>query len=156
MSLLFLHKPKIMKKLFIVLSLGLAIAACNSSGQEPQSPSVAEAPGKLTKVEWIDSAKNLGRINEGQQIQIAYKFKNVGEHPLVIQSVEPGCGCTVAEYPKQPIAPGAEGTITGAFDSRGRAGLQYKEILVRANTEPSTLHKLSFSVDVNPAKDNFQ
>lgn len=142
-----------MKKLFFTLLTGMLLMACNDT--EDINANITAAPvatGQFTSIEWTEPAKNLGKINEGQELQIAYKFKNTGSQPLVIQSVEPGCGCTVAEYPKQPIAPGAEGVITGAFDSRGRTGLQYKEILVRANTENQQMHKLSFSVDVTPAK----
>ena len=142
-----------MKKVLFSLIVGIAFIACNNTDETAQVQTAAPAaPGHLTSIEWVDSARNLGKINEGQELQIAYKFKNTGTHPLVIQSVEPGCGCTVAEYPKHPIAPGEEAVITGAFDSRGRTGLQYKEILVRMNTEPSGVHKLSFSVDVTPTQ----
>jgi hypothetical protein len=138
--------------------LAMTATACSDSGRggtkDKTANYLAEAstpsadPAQLTTIQWIDSAKNLGRINEGQTLKVAFRFKNTGDKPLIIESVVPGCGCTVADYPKQPIAPGAEGEITGAFDSKGREGLQHKEIRVVANTKNTKDHTISFAVEV--------
>src|SRR5688572_10900490 len=114
-------------------------------------PAAADT-SSLTTIQWIDSVKNLGRINEGQKLEISFRFKNTGGKPLIIESVRPGCGCTVADYPKEPIAPGGEGEITGSFDSQGRENLQRKEIAVTANTKGSAYHTLFFEVDVYKPK----
>lgn len=142
-----------MKSLTVALALVVFTAiGCKDGDQTPTETNItAAAPaaaGALTRIEWIDSAKNMGKINEGQKLQIAFRFKNAGDKPLVIQAVRPGCGCTVADYPKEPIAPGKEAVITGSFDSQGREGLQHKEIYVSANTEGTTEHKISFDVEV--------
>lgn len=118
---------------------------------EPAKTPEADA-SQLTTIQWIDSVKNLGKINEGQKVEVVFRFKNAGDKPLVIQSVTPGCGCTVADYPKEPIAPGKEAEITGSFDSKGREGLQTKEITVRANTKNSEYHTLRFQVEVAKTK----
>jgi hypothetical protein len=55
----------------------------------------------------------------------------------------------VADYPKQPIAPGEEGEITGEFDSNGRQGLQHKELTVRSNTA-AAVQNVYFEVNVIP------
>ena len=89
---------------------------------------------KLTTIQWLDSAQSLGSIAEGQVVKIKYRFKNSGNKPLVIERVQPGCGCTVADYPKQPIAPGSESEILAEFNSKGKEGLQKKNITVFANT----------------------
>lgn len=103
---------------------------------------------KLTTIEWIEPNKNLGKINEGQVLQIHFRFKNTGDQPLVIKSVQPSCGCTVADFPKEPIPPGGEGEITGSFDSKGRLDIQRKEIFVEANTKNSPSHTLHFELNV--------
>ena len=70
---------------------------------------------------------------------------------MVIERVQPGCGCTVADYPKQAIAPGAESEVTAEFDSKGKEGLQKKNITVFANTsEYSTT--LWFEVTINSSE----
>ena len=138
-----------MKKFFLATLVAGTLASCGAdSGNNDTSLNMQAQPGALTTIEWLDSSKNLGKINEGQQLQITFRFKNSGDKPLVIQSVRPACGCTVADFPKEPIAPGKEGQITGAFDSKGREGLQHKDIYITANTQGSTEHKVTFEVEV--------
>lgn len=139
-----------MKRFFLIALIAGLMASCGADSADQNSSGLATAaqPGALTTIQWLDSAKNLGKINEGQQLQISFRFKNSGDKPLVIQSVRPACGCTVADFPKEPIAPGKEGQITGAFDSKGREGLQHKDIYISANTVGSTEHKVSFEVEV--------
>ena len=141
-------------KPYLVLAALVAFSACN---EVDQAAGASKHQGVITKttdsfnlttIQWMDSIKNLGRITEGQKLEVSFRFKNTGTKPLIIQSVRPGCGCTVADYPKEPIAPGAEGEITGSFDSKGRENLQRKEIAVTANTQGSAYHTLIFEVDV--------
>ena len=137
---------------YFLFILPIVFFACNNADQPANAATASPATGSdsssLTTIQWIDSVKNLGRITEGQKLQISFRFKNTGTKPLIIQSVRPGCGCTVADYPKEPIAPGGEGEITGSFDSQGRENLQRKEIAVTANTKGSANHTLFFEVDV--------
>jgi hypothetical protein len=142
-----------MKRYFLYV-LPIVFIACGDADQaaDPlEHAGVATGvtdTSSLTTIQWVDSVKNLGRINEGQKLEVSFRFKNTGTKPLIIQSVRPGCGCTVADYPKEPIAPGGEGEITGSFDSQGRENLQRKEIAVTANTKGSAYHTLVFEVDV--------
>jgi hypothetical protein len=142
-----------MKNLFALLLLASAFTACKDSTESTEVDAIV-APGTnaLTSIEWIEPKKDLGTIDEGQKLQINFHLKNTGSAPLVLQSVVPGCGCTVADYPKEPIAPGKEADITASFDSKGREGQQHKEITVTANTKESSQHTLSFNVMVVKAK----
>lgn len=126
----------------------LFIISCGNSDQQVFTPHKSGPPKKLTSIQWIDSAKNLGKINEGQKVALSFRFRNSGDNPLIIESVQPACGCTIAEYPKEPIAPGAEGEITGTFNSEGREGLQHKELTVVANTPGMGTQTVSFEVEV--------
>lgn len=47
-----------------------------------------------------------------------FKVKNDGDKPLVISNVTTSCGCTVANWTKTPIAPGATGEVTSTFDAK--------------------------------------
>lgn len=126
------------------------IVACNGSdAPAPKDIEAARNEGvkELTTIQWLDSVRNFGQISEGQKLSVSFRFKNSGDKPLVIQSVHPACGCTVADYPKQPIAPGQEGEITGEFNSDGREGQNHKEITVYTNTAAHT-HNLVFDVNV--------
>jgi hypothetical protein len=135
---------------FIVLILLVFTAGCNQ--KDPSgTTSLVSAPDSLqfTTIEWQQQSIDFGKITEGKKLDVLYRFKNTGSKPLVISKVEPGCGCTVAETPTQPIAPGKEGVIKGSFDSNNRVGTQHKSIFVTANTKGSQLHELVFTVEVN-------
>ena len=141
-----------MKSFFTIFLIATVFYACSSGDAKP-----AVQPGEtkqLTTIQWIDSVRDLGKINEGQKLNVSFRFKNTGEKPLIIESVHPGCGCTVADYPKQPIKPGEEGEITGSFNSEGREGLQHKEITVLANTPGNGSHRIAFDVEVIKVKSN--
>ena len=144
---------------FILLLSALAITATSCNGPVKKevpdtTPTVAALPeekkdtANFTTMQWIDSVRDYGKVTEGQKLEVLFRFKNTGNKPLVIESVHPGCGCTVADPPKEPIAPGAEGEIKGSFDSNGKSGQQHKTIAVRANTKGSQDHELAFTVDV--------
>lgn len=40
-----------------------------------------------------------------------FNFKNTGDKPLILSNVQPGCGCTASDWPKDPILPGKTGQI---------------------------------------------
>jgi len=138
-----------MKKISTIIFIAiLAATACTSgTGDSNQKAAAADTSKVLTTIQWLDSAKQIGKITEGEKVEITYRFVNTGNQPLVIQSVVPTCGCTVAEKPDQPIAPGKEGLIKAVFDSHGRAGSQHKTLTVYSNTETS-FHPLTFDVEV--------
>ena len=74
-------------------------------------------------------------------MKYAFKFKNTGSEPLVISDAKGSCGCTVPDWPREPIAPGASGEIKVEFDSKGKGSedgsKQTKKVTVTANTNPT-------------------
>jgi len=144
-----------MKISIVSLALVMAIAACNGpvkkevvAGPVAALPEEKKDTANYTTIQWLDSIKDYGKIAEGQKLEVLYRFRNTGTKPLVIESVRPSCGCTVADPPKEPVAPGAEGEIKGSFDSNGKSGQQHKTIFVMANTKGVQNHELAFTVDI--------
>jgi Protein of unknown function (DUF1573) len=101
-------------------------------------------------IQWIDSVQTFKKIKEGEKVNISFRFRNTGKVPLTILTVRPGCGCTIAEKPEAPIAPGKEGVIKGSFDSEGKPGHIRKSIYVTANTQNIQSHELVFEGEVTP------
>ena len=117
--------------------------------QQVEKQKVIEDTANYTTIQWLDSTFiSKGKVKEGAEVEIVFRFKNTGDKPLVFSKVEARCGCTVADKPEEPIAPGQEGSITGKFDSKGRPGNNRKFIAVEANTKPSRNHNLEFEVNV--------
>ena len=61
-----------------------------------------------------------------------FKFKNVGNSPLIITSVKSTCGCTVPKKPTEPIMPGDSGEIEVKY-ATNRIGGFSKTITVVSN-----------------------
>lgn len=141
---------KIRLLIVVVLMIsGLAISSCNSrseTGQEDlpgdvvSNPNTAGGKTDLTKLPVITFEKkeyDFGKIVEGESVSFDFKFTNTGKSDLVIADVSTSCGCTVPSYPKNAIRPGQGGTVRVAFNSRGKRGLQTKNVVVVANTQPN-------------------
>lgn len=112
----------------------------------------ALAAGKNTTLEWIDPVvQNLGGLERGQVAQITWRFRNTGKNLLYVTNVRAGCGCTTPDPPKEPIAPGAEGTIKAKFNSSNFTGHVTKEVYVEANNSNrnnDANNKLTFTADI--------
>lgn len=56
------------------------------------------------------TSHNFGAFSESNpKVTCTFKFKNTGDGPLVIHQAIASCGCTVPQYPKEPIKPGESG-----------------------------------------------
>ena len=89
-----------------------------------------------TTIQWIDSVKDFGKVQEGPKLDILFRFKNTGNKPLVIINASGSCGCTVPQKPEKPILPGEIGFIKVVFDSRERVGDTHKTVTVFSNAKP--------------------
>jgi len=122
--------------------------------QQPAAPSLTEEKpeGPLPVAVFETSDHDFGTINEGQKVLHIYKVKNTGQAPLIIQSAQPSCGCTVPDWTKEPIPVGGSGFVKAEFDSSGKPGINNKTITVTANTWPKTT-TLRFKAMVTPKTD---
>ncbi|MBC7388692.1 MAG: DUF1573 domain-containing protein [Opitutaceae bacterium] len=90
----------------------------------------------LPKFSFQESEFDFGQIKEGDVVKHTFKFTNTGKTNLVISDARGSCGCTIPSYPKEPIAPGAEGTIDVQFNSKNKTGVNQKFVSIVANTYP--------------------
>ncbi len=94
--------------------------------------------GDLPEIKFEEEVHDFGKITQGEKISFAFRFKNIGSKNLIISGASGSCGCTIPNYPKEPIAAGGEGKIDVLFNSEGKSGLQEKTITLITNCEPST------------------
>jgi hypothetical protein len=109
----------------------------------------AKPEGPLPKFEFQTVDHDFGTINEGDVVEYTYAFKNTGEAPLIIQSAQGSCGCTVPAWSKDPIPVGGTGYVKAKFDSNGKPNIQNKTVTVTANTWPKQT-VLRFKAMVTP------
>lgn len=111
----------------------------------PEAPKVD--PNKVTQMAFQETSFDFGTVEEGEKVNHTFKFKNTGDKPLIISNARGSCGCTVPQWPKEPIPPGEEGKIKVEFNSKGKKGKQTKFVTLTANTDPAET-KLSVSSEV--------
>lgn len=91
----------------------------------------------VAKMEFEDIRHRYGEVEEGTIVTHAFKFTNIGKAPLMISNAKSTCGCTVPEWPKEPIPVGGEGEIFVKFDTKKKEAYQTKPIFIQANTHPA-------------------
>jgi hypothetical protein len=127
-----------MKK-YLILCLNLCFSFF-TYGQQDVDVAVRESllPDHPVTAVSFDSEKiHFGTVTDGDQVKVVYTIYNTGEKPLYVYDAKGSCGCTVPEYPRNPILPGESATITAMFDTKGKSGEQLKRVTITANTEPA-------------------
>lgn len=77
---------------------------------------------------------DFGTVNEGDIVETSFTVTNTGKSNLVITRVQPSCGCTAPEWPKEAIAPGESGVVKAKFNTSGKANKQLKTLTLYTNT----------------------
>lgn len=91
------------------------------------------------EIKFENTTYDFGKIKEeGGKVTGKFIFTNVGNEPLELTNVRPGCGCTAANYSKGAIAPGEQGYIEATYNPYNRPGAFNKNIRVTTN-EPRFL-----------------
>ena len=95
---------------------------------------------KGAKIEFTKETHDYGTIKNGADGTCSFEFKNTGNEPLIISMAKGSCGCTVPEWPKEPIAPGAKASIKVKYDT-SRAGAINKNVTITSNAvnEPTKI-----------------
>ena len=153
-----------MKKLISILSI-ILISACGSKVSDLElrvakleteiasmrkgGVSTIVPAGAFPKFTFEQEEHNFGQIRDGDVVSHTFRFTNTGEAPLIISKATAACGCTVPQWPKQPIPAGGSGEIQVQFDSSNKPGMQNKVVTITANTE-SKVKKLLIRAQVNP------
>lgn len=99
---------------------------------------VEKPDGPLPAFSFGEALHDFGTINDGDVVEHIFAFTNNGEAPLIISDAKGSCGCTVPEWPKEPIPVGGTGEIKVKFNSKNKPGVQNKTVTITANTWPAT------------------
>jgi len=111
---------------------------------------ITNAP--TTTMTFTENSHDFGEVALKSSNEHIFKFTNSGDVPLVINNASATCGCTVPEWPKEPIAPGADGEIKVVFKPKdNQAGsVQNKTVTIKANL-PGGSTQLNISASVAKA-----
>jgi hypothetical protein len=126
-----------MKKICLILM----ITACSASMFAQPIALVTSAPKlkiEMPAFSWAVTAYDFGKIQVNKPVTHEFKFANTGDAPLVISSVQASCGCTVTEYSKDPILPGAQGFVKATYNA-AKVGVFTKTVTVNANAQENVV-----------------
>ena len=87
---------------------------------------------------FVNTTHDYGTITQGADGNYEFKFTNKAKEPLTLSNVQSSCGCTVPEWPKEPILGGKTGVIKVTYDTK-RLGTFSKTITVTSNAKNATV-----------------
>jgi hypothetical protein len=130
-----------MKKLFFLsLFIILSVAVFAQTKEKP-----AKAPkGKTKEIVMEDTLPKVPEINFTSLVHdygtvlkngdgvCYFEFKNTGKAELQLTNVSSSCGCSVPQWPKEPIPPGQSASIKVSYNT-SRVGAINKNVYVDWN-----------------------
>jgi hypothetical protein len=117
-------------KITSFFSLFLAVMIIGFSGDL----NAQDAAKPVSGMAWTSTTIDFGKIEQGKPVSAEFEFQNPTMVPLIISSVRPTCGCTIADYPKEPVQPGKSGKISVTFNAAS-SGMFTKSIIVTSNAQ---------------------
>ena len=96
---------------------------------------VVPADGKYPVMTFATKEHDFGLIKTDSEVNYSFTFKNTGQADLIISRAVGSCGCTIPEYPKDPIKAGGSGKIDVSFNSANKHGNQQKSVTIYTNTK---------------------
>jgi hypothetical protein len=127
---------RILLNLLLIALPALLISSCDQAAKEKQANDQKIPDSEKPVIQFEDTLFRFGTIREGEEVEHSFPFTNTGKNDLLISNASASCGCTVPEWPKEPIPPGGKGIIKATFNSEGKQGKQSKKIVISANTKP--------------------
>lgn len=118
-----------------------------------QSDSETNIPS--AKINFTEITHDYGAILQNSDGTCEFKFTNEGQSPLVLSNVRSSCGCTVPEWPRDPINKGENGIIEVKYNTR-IVGNFNKSIMVYSNgsKDPVILRIKGSVIKQNPEENN--
>lgn len=86
--------------------------------------------------EGIRITQHIGPMTAGVERKVPFTLTNTGSRPLRLVKAEADCGCTTAELPKAPLAPGASAVVEVTFNGRAQPGALQRIVVVETDGEP--------------------
>ena len=108
--------------MMVILTLVLGTSGCKDTPEEKAKEHGQEI--------WFEEyMHDYGTIQKDSDGTWTFTFKNLGQEAILINRVRSTCGCTVPEWPREPIEPGDTGTITVRYNTAS-TGTFLKSVVV--------------------------
>ena len=131
------------KAVFTLVLMLMAVMSFNKAAAQIESG---------PKIDFTKETHDYGTIKYGADGSCSFEFKNTGNAPLIISNAKGSCGCTVPEWPKEPIAPGAKASIKVKYDTK-RPGAINKSVTITSNAVNEPTKVIRIKGNVLPAQE---
>ncbi|MDC0015083.1 DUF1573 domain-containing protein [Flavobacteriales bacterium] len=122
-----------MKNLVLTLSLFLAATfAVTAQGKPVPAANATAAPASQATISLDKEVHDYGTIENGSNGTCIFTITNTGTEPLIISRAKGSCGCTVPDWPREAIAPGASAEMKVTYDTK-RTGAINKSVTITSN-----------------------
>lgn len=125
-----------MKKPILLLLVALSFAVLHSYGQD--AAKAVQSNPNAPVIFFESFVYDYGTLMAGADGECEFVFKNKGKEPLILTNVVSSCGCTVPEWPREPIMPGKTGVIKVSYNT-SRVGEINKTITVLSNATTASV-----------------
>jgi hypothetical protein len=122
-----------MSRLLRLAWFSAALAVALIANQAMAEPTMTKSNAPKVAFEKLEIV--YPNVREGEMLKAQFPFSNQGKMNLIIDSVTPSCGCTVAQFDRV-TPPGAKGMINMDLDTSGISGSFRKTAVVNTN-DPS-------------------
>jgi hypothetical protein len=130
-----INKTKTMKKVFVSIGFSLMMTFAALAQNATTQPAVNPNAPVIT---FEKTTHDYGTVTKGGDGTCEFKFKNTGVEPLILSNVQASCGCTVPEWPREPILKGKSASIKVKYDTN-RVGPINKTLTVSSNGKEASL-----------------
>ena len=117
----------------------LCLTASAGAGAQERNSLTAGNLDQAGKFAFVSETHDFGEVPEGPTAEYDFEFTNTGKEPIVISKAQGSCGCTVPDWPKEPILPGKKGKIHVSYNTIGRPGPIQKDVYVTSNAQQSMM-----------------
>jgi len=137
-----------MKKVLLSLSL-FTFASTVSFAQDKKDQAQQATTQNPDALKFVSEIHDFGTIPQNIPAEVEFKFTNTGKEPILLERVQPSCGCTSPTWSKDPILPKKTGTIKASYNAAA-VGAFNKSITVFSNVGTKVL-TIKGTVEAAPA-----
>ena len=96
---------------------------------EAQTPETTQG----AQIVFDKETHNYGDVYMHGDGNCIFRFSNTGNEPLILSDVKAGCGCTVPQWPREPLLPGDTASIKVRYTTLNRPHQINRSIVVTSN-----------------------
>ena len=106
-----------MKKIILSLSVLVLTASVSIAQDKKVVTKTTKTVTATDNLKFKEEVHDFGTIPQNKPVTNEFTFKNTGKEPILIQNVHASCGCTAADYTKEPILPGKTGMVKATYNA---------------------------------------